>query len=124
MVDEGLQRLAHRPELRRPDVVDSGPLAGGGPKARVGEVGGVDELVAVVSRAEDVHGRTVGDELEQHAEDPEATVAEDRPGPDDGHVEAGGDRFETQHLGLELGTPVRLEMPARGLLGYSIARMY
>ena len=77
----------------------------------------MDELVPVVSRTEDEHGRTVGDELEQHAEDPEATVAEDRPGPDDGHVEARGDRLATQHLGLELGPPVRLERTTRGLLG-------
>src|SRR5207244_1241425 len=101
-----------------PDVVHRRPLVGGGPEARVREVVGVDELVAVVSPAEDVDGRTVGDELEQHTEDPEAAVPEDRPGADDGHVEAGGDRLATQHLRLVVEHDV--DAVARGTDGVPI----
>ena len=63
--DEGLKRFAHRPELERPDVVRrrSGTICGR--QARVGEVGGVDELVPIVAAAEHEDRCTVGDEIEE-----------------------------------------------------------
>ena len=49
-----------------------------GTQARVGEIGRVHELVAVVAVAEHEHRRAVGDELEQERDDAEPAVAEDR----------------------------------------------
>ena len=52
-----LERLAHRAEPLGADVVDGRTGRSAGPPARVGEVGGVDELVDVVAGAENRHGR-------------------------------------------------------------------
>ena len=64
-----------------------GPGDAGGGDARVGEVVGVHELVAVDAVAEHDRVGAVGDPVEQDAEDAEPTVAEDRARPHDRHVE-------------------------------------
>ncbi len=122
VVDERLQRLAHRAELRGADVVDRRPRPVRRTHARVGKIGGVHELVAILATAEDEHRRAVGDELEQQRDDPEAAVTEDRARPDDRDVEAADGRVPAQQLGSELGPAVGLQRPCGRRLGHRVVR--
>ena len=105
------------PNSSAPMLYTDGPGAVAGAQARVGEIVGVHELVAVVAAAEHEHRRAVGDELEQDRHHPEPAVAEDRARADDRDVEPGRDRVVAQQLGPQLGPAVRLERPARRVLG-------
>ena len=80
--------------------------------ARVGQIRRVHELVPVVARAQDVDRRPLRHELEEHGDDPQATVAEDGTRTHDRHVEPRRHRVAAQHLGLQLRPPVRLERPS------------
>ena len=113
MIDERLERLSHRPELGRADVVDGRALMSRGAQTRVGEIGGMHELVVVVAVTQHEDGRAVGDKLEEHGHDAETAMAQNRSRPDDRHVEAAARRLTTQELSLELGSAIRLEWPAR-----------
>ena len=105
--------LPHRAEPLGSDVVDGWTRALGRPPARVGEVGGVDELVDVVAGAEHRHGRAVGDPVEQDPEDPEPPVTQDRARPHHRDVQSSGDRRSAEKLGVELRATV-------GLLGLGL----
>ena len=92
-----------------PALNTAGPGVAGGENAHLGEIVGVDELVAVVALAEHEDVGPIGDPFEQDPEDAESTVTEDGPRPDDGDVEAVRHRLEARLLGCELGESVGLD---------------
>ena len=68
----------------------------------------MDELVAVGAVAEHERVGAVGDPVEQHGEDAQAAVADDRARPHDRDVEAAGGGVQARPLGGELGGAVGL----------------
>ena len=109
-----LQRLAHRAEAIGADVEDRRRRRAPSADAHLGEIVGVDELVAVGAVAEHEDVGAVGDPFEQDPEDAEPAVTEDGSRPDDGDVEALRRRLEAGPLGGELGVAVRLDGRGHG----------
>ena len=97
-----LQRFTHRAETVGAGVEHRRSGDARGEHAHVGEVVGMDELVAVVAAAEHEDVGAVGDPVEQDPEDAEAAVTEDRPRPHDGDVEALRDALEACPFGSHL----------------------
>ena len=109
MGTHALQRLAHRSEPVCPGVEDRRSARGAGADAQIGEIVGVDELVAVRAVAEHEHIGAIGDPVEQDGEDTEPTVTEDGPRPHDADVElAPGHGLQARPLGRQLGETVGL----------------
>ena len=115
-----LQCLAHGAESLGADVVDRRTGTLGRPAAGIRQVGGVDELIDVVAGTEHGHGRTVGDPVEEDAEDPQPPVPQDRARPHDRDVQPPGDRRPAQQLGVELGASVGLHGPGLGGAGHRV----
>src|SRR5689334_3178449 len=124
MVDERLDRLPHRPELARADVVRLRARSVTRTQTGVSQVVRVHELISVVAAAEDVHRRTFGDEFEEDREDAEPAVAENRAWSHDAHVESRGRGLMAQLLGAQLRSAIRLERPAGGILANRIRLGY
>ena len=94
------------PNRSVPTLKIAGPGGLAGQQADVGEVVGVDELVAVGAVAEHDRVGAVGDPVEEDAEDAEAAVAEDRARADDRDVEAvDGQRRRQAHSAASLACP-------------------
>ena len=91
------------PKRSVPALKIDGPERAPGEQADVGEVVGVDELVAVRAVAEHDRVGAVGDPVEEDAEDAQAAVAEDGAGADDRDVEAVGGGSQAGPLGGQLG---------------------
>ena len=108
MCAERFQGFAHRAEPVSAGVEDCVTWSAGCADAHLGEIIGVDELLAVVAPTEHEDVGAVGNPLEQDPEDAQPAVTEDRPRSNDGDVEPLRCCVETGPLGIELGEAVDL----------------
>ncbi len=90
----------------------------------LGEIVGVDELVAIGPVAEHEDVGTVGYPFEQDPEDAEPAVTKDGARPDDGDVEALRSRLEARPFGGELGVTVGLDRGGHRAGKHGIAGRY
>ena len=111
---------AHGPVTVGAYVIYRGPGSLASPDASVGKVGGVDELVDVVALTEHRDVVPGADPFEQHLEDTQPPVAEDRARTDNRHVEASPGRIVAEPLTLVFCSPVGFAGGRDCLLGDGI----